>query len=89
VLTLYRLIALLAPVVLTACTLTGTAGERPLTHVKELAGTWQGWVTTQVGGQARFLMIIEEDGSYESSTTVPGGTLTVGRYYLENGKLRY
>jgi len=85
----YRLIALLAPVVLTACTLAGTAVEKPLTDVKELAGTWQGWVTTQVGGNARVLMIIKEDGSYESSTTVPGGTLTVGKYYLESGKLRY
>jgi len=85
----YRLIALLAPVVLTACTLAGTAVEKPLTDVKELAGTWQGWVTTQVGGNARVLMIIKEDGSYEASTTIPGGTLTVGKYYLESGKLRY
>ncbi len=46
-------------------------------------------MTTQVGGNARVLMIIKEDGSYESSTTVPGGTLTVGKYYLESGKLRY
>ena len=84
----YRLIALLAPVVLTACTLAGTAVEKPLTDVKELAGTWQGWVTTQVGGNARVLMIIKEDGSYEASTTT-GGTLTVGKYYLESGKLRY
>jgi hypothetical protein len=85
----HRLIALLAPVVLSACTFAGTAAEKPLTDVRELAGTWQGWVTTQVGGYARVLMIIKEDGSYESSTTVPGGTLTVGKYYSENGKLRY
>jgi len=57
----------------------------PITDVKTLAGTWQGWVTTS-SGQIRVLMVIKEDGSYEASG---GGTLTRGNFYLENGKLRY
>jgi hypothetical protein len=32
-------------------------------------------------------MTVKEDGSYEASTQF--GTLTVGKYSLEDGKLRY
>ncbi len=32
-------------------------------------------------------MVIKEDGSYQAATRT--GTLTVGKYYLEGGKLRY
>jgi hypothetical protein len=62
------------------------AGEKQIAAVKELAGTWQGW--TFLGTkQTRVTMVIREDGSYEAST--PMGEVTVGKYYLENGKLRY
>ncbi|MGH7302621.1 MAG: hypothetical protein ACRELZ_04985 [Candidatus Rokuibacteriota bacterium] len=65
------------------------AAEKQITDVKQLAGTWQGWVTSQLSGSDRVLMTIKEDGSYQSSTTRDGGTLTVGKYYLEGGKIRY
>jgi hypothetical protein len=66
-----------------------TGAEKQISDVKELAGTWEGWVTSQLGAQTRVLMTIKPDGSYESSTTAPGGTLTAGKYYLDGGTLRY
>jgi hypothetical protein len=59
----------------------------PIAHVKQIAGTWQGWVTSQLGGQSRVTMTIKEDGDYEGATTM--GSTTVGRFYVEDGKLRY
>ena len=46
-------------------------------------------MTSQLAGSERVLMTIKEDGSYQSSTTRDGGTLTVGKYFLEGGPLRY
>ncbi len=46
-------------------------------------------MASQLAGSERVLMSIKEDGSYPSSTTRDGGTLTVGRYFLEGGKVRY
>jgi hypothetical protein len=34
-------------------------------------------------------MTIKADGSYQSSSSRDGGTLTVGKYYLDGGKLKY
>ena len=65
------------------------AADKQITDIKQLAGTWQGWVTSQLSGSERVLMTIKEDGSYQSSTTRDGGTLTVGKYCLEGGKVRY
>ena len=65
------------------------AAEKQITDIKQLAGTWQGWVTSQLSGSERVLMTVKEDGSYQSSTTRDGGTLTVGKYYLQGGKVRY
>jgi hypothetical protein len=60
------------------CTQSGTAHTpsvvKPISDVEELAGTWQGWVTDQLGG---------------SSATSAGGTLTRGTFFLESGRLRY
>jgi hypothetical protein len=58
---------------------------RPVADVKDLAGTWQGWLTTR-SGQIRVLMVIQADGSYEASA---GTALTRGNFYLESGTLRY
>ncbi len=85
-----RMFAALALVVAsTVCPNVASADEKKIADVKELAGTWQGWVTNQNGDQTRALMTIKEDGSYQSSATDDGGTLTVGTYYLERGRLRY
>ncbi|PYN35495.1 MAG: hypothetical protein DME01_11155 [Candidatus Rokuibacteriota bacterium] len=69
--------------------LAAIAAEKQITDIKQLAGTWQGWVTSQLSGSERVLMTVKEDGSYQSSTTRDGGTLTVGKYYLQGGKVRY
>jgi hypothetical protein len=67
--------------------LTVAAGEKQIVDVKELAGSWRGFVTT--GSQPYATMLIREDGSYQASTREPGGTLTVGQFFLQDGKLRY
>ena len=83
------LITLLVALVFAVSPLAAVAAEKQITDIKQLAGTWQGWVTTQLSGSERVLMTIKEDGTYQSSTTRDGGTLTVGKYYLQGGKVRY
>ena len=63
------------------------AASPEITHVKDLAGRWHGWVTTR-SGRTQVLMVIKEDGSFEAST-IGGGNLTYGNFYLEGAKLRY
>jgi hypothetical protein len=83
------LITLLVALVFAVSPLAAVAAEKQITDIKQLAGTWQGWVTSQLSGSERVLMTVKEDGSYQSSTTRDGGTLTVGKYYLQGGKVRY
>ena len=83
------LIAVFIALAFAVTPLAAPAAEKQITDVKQLTGTWQGWVTSQLAGSDRVLMTIKEDGSYQSSTTRDGGTLTVGKYYLEGGKIRY
>ena len=66
--------------------LSGVAGEKQVVDVKELAGSWRGWVTGEQG-QERATMIVSADGSYKASTT--RGSTSVGKFYLQDGKLRY
>jgi hypothetical protein len=54
-----------------------------------IAGAWQGWVNSQIAGSDRVLITITPDGRYQSSSSRDGGTLSVGQYYLDGGKLRY
>jgi hypothetical protein len=61
--------------------LSGIAGEKKLADVKELAGSWRGWVTGEQG-QERATMIVSPDGSYKASTTR-------GQFSLRDGKLIY
>ena len=86
---MHRMLALLAAVVFGLIPAIGGAEEKQITDVKELAGNWQGWVTSQLGAQTRATMTIKEDGSYEGSTIGAGSTMTVGKYYLDGGRLRY
>jgi len=72
--------------VLALSTLDGVAGEKQLVDVKELAGTWQGWVT-RGDGHERATMYVSADGSYRSLTT--DGAYTEGKFYLQDGTLRY
>jgi hypothetical protein len=77
---------LLLAVVLALSPLGGVAGEKHIVDVKELAGSWQGWVTREEGRDGA-TMIVAADGSYRALTT--RGASTEGKFYLQDGKLRY
>ena len=66
-------------------TLDGVAGEKQIVDVKELSGSWRGWVT-EVPGDEWATMTVSADGSYRASAI---STTIVGKFYLEAGKLRY
>ena len=66
--------------------LDGVAGEKLVVDVKELAGSWRGWVTGEQG-QERATMIVGADGSYKASTT--RGSTAEGRFSVQDGTLQY
>jgi hypothetical protein len=84
-----RLITALVVLALAASPLASLAAEKQIMDIKQLAGTWQGWVNSQLSGSERVLMTVKADGSYQATTTRDGGTLTVGQYYLQGGKVRH
>jgi len=77
--------ALVLTAVLALSPLDGLAGEKQLVDVKELAGTWRGWVN-EAAGDEWATMSVAADGSYEVSTF---SVTTVGKFYLQAGQLRY
>jgi hypothetical protein len=79
-------LALFLAAVFALSPLDAVAGEKQIVDVKELAGSWRGWVTGEQG-QERATMIVTDDGSYKASTT--RGSTTEGKFYLQDGKLRY
>jgi hypothetical protein len=79
-------LALLVAGVFALSPLDGAAGEKQIVDVKELAGSWRGWVTRDQG-QEPATLIVEVDGSYRALTT--DGATTEGKFYLQDGKLRY
>ena len=79
-------LALFLAAVFALSPLDAVAAEKQIVDVKELAGSWRGWVTGEQG-QERATMIVTEDGSYKASTT--RGSTTEGKFYLQDGKLRY
>jgi len=79
-------LALLLAGVFSLFPLDGVAGEKQIVDVKELAGSWRGWVTAE-SGQERATMNVQADGSYKASTT--RGSTSEGKFYLQDGKLRY
>ena len=80
-----RLLLLLVAL-LTLSPLDGVTEDKQIADVKELAGTWQGWVTRDEG-QERATLFVSADGSYRALTT--DGASTEGKFYLQDGKLRY
>ena len=62
------------------------AGEKQIVDVKELAGSWRGWVMREET-QEPATLIVSADGSYRALTT--DGATTEGKFYLQDGKLRY
>ena len=60
----------------------GVADEKQIADVKEIAGSWQGWVTGELG-QERATMIVQANGSYKASTT--RGSTAEGLHRRRNG----
>jgi hypothetical protein len=79
-------LALLLAASFAASPVDGVAAEKQIADVKDLAGTWRGWVMAEFGRE-RATMVVDEDGTYKASTT--RGTLSQGMFYLRDGKLRY
>jgi hypothetical protein len=77
--------ALLLAAVCALSPLDGVAEEKQIVDVKELAGSWRGWVA-EVAGDEWATMNVSADGSYKASAI---STTTLGKFYLEAGKLRY
>src|SRR5262249_33102894 len=78
--------ALLIAFVLVVFPFAGIAAEKKITDVKELAGSYQGWVTGEQG-QERASMIVQPNGNYKASTV--RGSTSEGHVYLQDGKLLY
>jgi hypothetical protein len=78
--------ALLLAVTLVVFPFAGIAAEKKVTDLKELAGSWQGWVTGEQG-QERATMIVQANGNYKASTV--RGSTSEGQFYLQDGKLLY
>jgi hypothetical protein len=76
--------ALLLAAVLTLSPRDGVAEEKQIVDVKELAGSWRGWIA-EVAGDEWATMNVSADGSYKASALT---TTNVGRFYLQAGKLR-
>ena len=77
--------ALLLAVVFALSPLHGVAGEKQIADVKDLAGTWRGWVT-EAAGEEWNTMNVSADGSFKAVTF--SGSI-VGKFNLDSGKLRY
>ena len=82
---LWALLALLLAAAFTLSPLDGVAEEKQIVDVKELAGRWRGWVA-EVAGDEWATMDVSADGSYKASAIT---ATTVGKFYLQAGKLRY
>jgi uncharacterized protein (DUF1800 family) len=67
------------------CPLDGVAGEKQIVDVKELAGSWRGWVS-EAAGDEWATMNVSVDGRYKASTM---SSTTLGKFYLQAGKLQY
>src|SRR5262245_20505832 len=65
--------------------LDGVAGEKQIADVTELAGRWRGWVS-EVAGDEWATMNVSADGTFKSSLMTVS---IVGKFYLQDGKLRY
>jgi hypothetical protein len=77
--------ALLLAAVLTLSPRDGVAEEKQIVDVKELAGSWRGWIA-EVAGDEWATMNVSADGSYKASAI---SSTTLGKFYLHAGKLRY
>jgi hypothetical protein len=81
-----RYLVLFLAAVFVLSPLEGIAAEKQVKDVKELAGSWRGWVTGEQGDE-RANMTVSADGSYKASTV--RGSTSEGQFYLQDGKLLY
>ena len=81
-----RYLVLFLAAVFVLSPLEGIAAEKQVKDVKELAGSWRGWVTGEQGDE-RANMTVSADGSYKASTI--SGSTSEGQFYLQDGKLLY
>ncbi len=81
-----RCLVLILAAVFVLSPLEGIAAEKQVKDVKELAGSWRGWVTGEQGDE-RANMTVSADGSYKASTI--SGSTSEGQFYLQDGKLLY
>jgi hypothetical protein len=81
-----RYLVLILAAVFVLSPLEGIAAEKQVKDVKELAGSWRGWVTGEQGDE-RANMTVSADGSYKASTI--SGSTSEGQFYLKDGKLLY
>jgi hypothetical protein len=81
-----RYLVLILAAVFVLSPLEGIAAEKQVKDVKELAGSWRGWVTGEQGDE-RANMTVSADGSYKASTI--SGSTSEGQFYLQDGKLLY
>ena len=79
-------LVLLLAAVFALSPLHGVAAEKQIRDVKELAGSWRGWVTGEPRRE-RATMNVQADGTYKASTT--RGSTSEGQFYLQDGKLLY
>jgi len=77
--------ALLLVAVFALSPLDAVAEEKQIVDVKELAGSWRGWVS-EAAGDEWATMNVSADGSYKAATM---SSTTLGKFYLQAGKLRY
>ena len=77
--------ALLLAAVFALSPLDGVAEEKQIVDLKELAGSWRGWVS-EAAGDEWATMNVSADGRYKASTI---SVTTVGKFYLQAGKLQY
>ncbi len=75
-------LALLLAATFSVCPFAVVAGEKQVVDVKELAGSWRGWVT-EVAGDEWATMNVSAEGSYKASTI---SVTTVGKFYLQAGR---
>ena len=76
-------LALLLAASFAASPVDGVAGGKQIVDVKELAGSWRGWVS-EAAGDEWTTMNVSADGSYKASTI---SSTTLGKFYLQAGKL--
>jgi hypothetical protein len=81
-----RYLVLFLAAVFALSPLEGIAADKQVKDVKELAGSWRGWVTGEQGDE-RANMTVSADGSYKASTI--SGSTSEGQFYLQDGKLLY